>query len=158
MTAQPWVWWDNWTTGSVAASSHRAAILSATQHLRHVRLSGTVTFGIYPTNVIGDNGILIGVTAVFPDAAPPAPSLANAASWSDGWWGRPYIDAFEPIYWSGVTNQPAIRYFWHLEFDYQVSGGGSAGALYVGHQQLYIDANHVAPNFSASFQGWGYQE
>jgi len=137
---------------------HNAATVSGTQHVRHVRLRGTITWQAHPTNVIGDDGILFGLKAVYPAAAPGVPSLANAGQWIDGLWGRPRVTATELVYLTGASGPPSVRWFIEEDVDYNTQGFGTAGAIYVGHQQLYVDVNHGAPDVSWSFTAWGYQE
>jgi len=158
MVATSFLWWDAFTSAPAASSVRLSANISGTQHLRRVEVSGSMVFAPYPTNVISDNGAYIGVVTKFPAAAPPAPTLANASAWSNGWWGRPVIDSTELMYLTGGGTIPAVRYNFHIFFDYHAAGGGTAGALYVGHQQMYVDANHVAPNVSFTVRAWGYQE
>jgi len=158
MVAQSFLWWDAFTSGPAASSVRLSANITGTQHLRRVEVSGSMVFGAYPTNVLGDNGAFIGIVTKFPVGAPPAPTQANASAWANGWWGRPVIDSVELIYLVATTNIPAVRYNFHIFFDYHAAGGGTAGALYVGHQQMYVDANHAAPNVSFTLRAWGYQE
>lgn len=143
-------------TGTSAASDVRlVATIAAAEHLRHVRIVGSDCYQPYPTNVLGDNGIWLGVLAVFPAAAPVVPSFANAATWRPGFWGRAVIDSVESMTFALSSTIPGIRYNWHIDFDYAPEGGGSAGGLYVGYQQMYVDANHVTPVVGYTTRAWG---
>jgi hypothetical protein len=130
--------------------------ITVSQHPRHVRVTGAVTYTSYATNVVGDDGILLGVVATFPSVAPAVPSLVNAGQWMGGFWGRPPTTATEQlIYLTGTIVGPRRTYF-DVEFDYEPENGGNAGALYVGHQALYVDPNHALPTVAATVTMWGY--
>lgn len=156
MTSFPDRWSDSSTTGFVASSVNKTLVIGAADRMRHVRVVGNLTFLPKPTNVQADDGALVGVVAVFPDVAPPAPSFANRFSWDPGWWGRPPVTAVEAVYWPPAGGLPGYRWHFAFEFSFMPPGEGVAGALYIGHQQIYVDANHTAPNFSYSVDAWGY--
>jgi hypothetical protein len=155
VTNAPKNWVIDWSTGVVASSSSLLVSLAANDHVRHIRLSGTITMVPYPTNVVGDYAVLMGLVATFPAAAPPVPSTANAQSWVAGFWGRPTIDATELMYLTGGGTIPAVRWHWHIDVDYAIDAAG-AGGLYFGHQQLFIDPNHQTPLIGFSMNAWGY--
>jgi hypothetical protein len=148
-------WSSDFTSGFVANAVNRVATLNANDHVRHVRVNGNATFTPYPTAVLGDNGIWLGFLATFPAAAPVVPSFANSGTWQSGYWNRAAVDAVELAYMTGPANPPSVRYFWHLDFDYAVDGG-VAGGLYLGHQVIYVDANHALPDVSYSMTAWGF--
>lgn len=146
---------DHFQGGAAASGVRLVATIGATDHLRHVRIVGSQVFQPYPTNVVSDNGCWFGVLAVFPAAAPVVPSFANAATWRSGWWGRPVIDSHEPMWLTGITSPSNFHNNFHIEFDYAIEGNGVAGGLYVGYQQMYVDANHVNPIVSYTTAAWG---
>lgn len=141
--------------GFVANDVTNVQAYTVSQHPRHVRVTGAVTYLQEPNNVVGDDGILLGVVATFPAAAPAVPSIANAGQWMAGFWGRPSITATEEILFPGSA-LPYRRTYFDVEFDYEPNNGGNAGALYCGYQALYVDANHSLPLVAASVVTWGY--
>lgn len=153
----PDYWSGFQTTGFVASSVIQVATMAANDHIIRVRLIGTLTFNPKPTNVMGDDGIFLGILATFPAAAPPAPTAANGNTWIHGWWGRPPITACEAVYWPPAGSLPAYRWHFDIDVPYQPDNGGSAGALYVGTQQMYVDANHATIDTSYTLSMWGYQ-
>lgn len=142
--------------GASSSDVQNKLSLTVSQHIRHVHLTGAMTYLPYPTNVVGDDGMWLGIVAVFPAATPTVPLPANASQWSQGFWGRPSITAAENLFVTGATTIPARRLYFDVEFDYEPDNGGNAGALYIGYQQMYVDPNHTTPLVSATVQVWGY--
>jgi hypothetical protein len=140
----------------IASQVSQVAAFTVSQHPRHVRVTGSVTYIAYQTNVVGDDGILLGIVAAYPAVAPPIPSEANAASWVPGFWGRPNIVSTEECGSVAVPNNFLRRTYFDVEFDYEPDNGGAAGALYMGHAAIYVDANHSLPLVGASVTTWGY--
>lgn len=130
--------------------------MTVSQHPRHVRVTGAMSYLPYPTNVVGDDGLWLGIVATFPAASPAVPSVANAGQWMQGFWGRPNITATEQLFFTGGGTIASRRLYFDVEFDYEPDNGGNAGSFYIGYQQMYVDVNHVAPIVSATIQVWGY--
>lgn len=149
--------WFGGTTGFVVSSVTSVVALAANQRLRRVLVKGNLTFQPKPTNVFADDGIYMGIVAVSPAVAPGAPTLANASQWAGGWWGRPAIKAAEKVAWPPVGSLDGYRWHFELDLPYSPDLGGAAGALYLGTQQLYVDANHLAIDTSYTVEAWGWQ-
>lgn len=131
-------------------------LLAAGTRIRHMRATGSMTHLPYPNNVAGDDGIFFGLVGIFPGSSPGVPSVANAANWETGFWGRPSITATEEILATGGGAVPYRRLYFDVEFDCALGDGGTAGVIYVGFQALYVDVNHSLPLVAASVSIWGY--
>ncbi len=155
MTAGPLYLFANHSTGFVANNVSSMFALQANYHLRHVRVTGNMTWLPLPTNVVSDDGAYMGVQAVAPAVAPAVPSVANAGIWVSMFWGRPPITATEVVDDIAQAWLRPYRWFFDFEFDCNVDLG-AVGALYVGWQEIYVDANHTAPDVSYTCIATGY--
>lgn len=155
MTNAPKYWTNDYSSVGAANGTFNVFALAANDHVRHVTVNGTVTLAGYPTNVIGDYAVWFGLVATFPAVAPVVPSNANSSSWRAGYWGRIRPDAVETAWYVNTTTLPAVRWFWHVDIDYSLDAT-QAGAMYIGFQQVFVDANHQTPIIGLSISAWGY--
>lgn len=157
MTSAPWFAHAFYQPNPASANNVASVLLPAAgTRIRHMRATGSMTHLPNPTNVVGDDGIFFGLVGIFPGSSPGVPSLANAANWESGFWGRPSITATEELLFTGGGSIPSRRLYFDVEFDCALGDGGSAGAIYAGFQAMYVDANHALPLVAATISVWGY--